>query len=105
MGFLGKLRRGSLSGGKKSLEERSPRRELSLDDVVSHALEPVKIGRVSVAKTRQGLGSRRDRRRRQLERGFTKADRRMCEKMKRRDKRKGRWSRQKKMAAAAGAGK
>ncbi len=105
MGFLGKLRGGSLSGGKKSLAERSPRRELSLDDVVPHAPEPVKIGGVSMVKTRRGPGSRRDRRRRRLERGLAQADRKMCEKMKRRDKRKGRRSRQKRMAAAARAGK
>lgn len=103
MGFLRKLR-GSVPGGKKSPGERSPRRELLLDDVVPHAPEPVKIGRVGVVKMKPGLGSRRDRRRRWLERGLTEADRRMCEKMKRRDKRKGRRSRQKRMAAAAEAG-
>ena len=86
-----------MCGGKKWREERSPRRKLSLDDVVPHALEPVKIGRVSVVKMRQEPGSRRDRRRRRLERGLTQADRKMCEKMKRRDKRKGRRSRQKRM--------
>lgn len=104
MGFPKKLRR-SVSSGKKLLEERLAQGELTLDDVVPHAPEPVKIGRAGVVKMRQGLGSRRGRRRRRLERGLTRADRKMCEKMRRRDKRKGRRSRQKRMAAAAGAGK
>lgn len=103
MGFLRKLRR-SVSSGKKLLEEILPQGELTLDDVVPHAPGPVRIVKTRTVKTKPGLGSRRDKRRRRLEMGLTRADRRMCEKMRRRDRRKRRRSRRKRIAAAAEAG-